>query len=105
MFRNFIRSNRWKSFAHSFGRHSSRVAQQDFNATVVDYIAELESQIEELSRRLDELDGGVTPDIQFTREAFARYQEGRPIAKRPRRPMNSPRKPESETTVQEEDDE
>lgn len=88
MFRNFLNSQRWKVFSHSFGKHSNRVAQQDFNATVVDYIEELEKQIRELSMRIDHLEGQsgkgayYFEDDQGSRRAFVRYQtEGNPSRK------------------------
>jgi hypothetical protein len=87
-FRNFLNSQRWKIFSHSFGKHSSRVAQQDFNATVVDYIEELEKQIRELSMRIDHLEGRngagayFFDDDQGSRRAFMKYQtEGKPARK------------------------
>ena len=82
MFRNFLNSQRWKAFSHSFGRHSNRVAQQDFNATVVDYIFELESQVKELNERVDALSSEGRSNDQGQRRAFMRYQtEGNPSRK------------------------
>ena len=83
-FRNFLKSNRWKSFANSFGRHSNRVAQQDFNATIVDYIFELESQLSELNDKLAEATGERVVRRQNNQAAFSAYQSGKTPVRRPK---------------------
>jgi hypothetical protein len=83
-FRNFLKSNRWKAFKNAFGHHSPRVAQMDYNATIIDYISELEQQVEELTIRVNELTGvDPTYDTQL-QTAFSVYQGRTPGERRKR---------------------